>query len=829
MQRDADSGGGLGLPHRDPGRRFPCRGLWLAVWLWALLCASGRGAKAAEPVPAVSLASGHEPPPAVLQLGRDAADYRGRWQYRWGDSPREASGAWLWSLPEFDEGWQDLPSAGTPPGRGDSRFLWLRTRLTGPDVQDPALQIEIIDQLCEAFLDGQPVYRFGQLDGQGPWARRFLGYPVHYIPLGRALLARDYRGGVFTLRVYSEHLNIGLFGQQRIGTRAVLATDLFRRDISLLVVGVLLLTVGLFSLALFVNQRQDLAYLSYGGFSFFVGLYALCRMKSGFWVDEHPLLFFHLELLAFYSCIPCLIFFLGQVLGPGLLRLTPVFAWLSAGYDVAAWLAVALGLTSLLKTLLPFQLLTLIAVVYTLITVTVALVRGSRDARVFGLGFLMAALFSAYDMLAAIGVLPRVRTSFAHFGHGAFVLSLGLILLFRFQRVYADLLATKADLSEKYDALQARTTEIEQLNSELRHQIEARSKSMIDSLLGGASSSQDAVPILPVDTVLNQRYRILRILGQGAMGVVYEVLRLSDGRHLAAKVLSGHARRQELARFAREGQLLARLNHPNLVRIVDVDLLENRLAYLVMELVEGGTLAQRQARYGQPSFALPVIRQIASALAQVHAAGIVHRDLKPANILLAKGGDIEVKLADFGVSALVPSDESAERGTPASATPDVDLALYNVTVDEPIPAKAPKDARDLDGVAVAQPPVGNLPETLDGTTPSSQGGLTQTGVIIGTPLYMAPELVKGAKLARPASDMFSLGVIAYELLTGDLPSPQPPILLNLRSGQRWYAPLSLRSPELPGPIADLIERCLDAAPEKRPTAQALFEALGAAQ
>ena len=70
--------------------------------------------------------------------------------------------------------------------------------------------------------------------------------------------------------------------------------------------GVLLLSVGLFSLALYAKQRQDRAYLSYGGFAFFVGLYALCRMKSGFWVDEHPLICFYIELFAFYTCIPCL-------------------------------------------------------------------------------------------------------------------------------------------------------------------------------------------------------------------------------------------------------------------------------------------------------------------------------------------------------------------------------------------------------------------------------------------------------------------------------------------------------------------------------------------
>jgi len=797
---------------------------WLPLLCVGLaLCLLPRWTGASPAASAVT--ASREPPPGALALPHQSEAYRGRWQYRWGDSPRDESGTLLWSLPSESQGFQDVPSGGNPPLRAGQSFLWLRTQLDGPDVHDPALQIEIIDQLCEVFLDGQLIYRFGQLDGSGRWARRPLGYPVHYIPLGRGSLARDYRGSILTLRIYSEHLNIGLFGQQRIGTRLILERELFRRDISLLVAAILLLAVGLFSLTLFLYQRQDLSYLSYGGFAFFVGLYALCRMKSGFWVDEHPLICFYIELFAFYSCIPCLVFFLHQVLGPGPLRLMPALAFTLAGYDVVAWLAIGLGGVPALKTLLPFQILALLGVVYTLISATVALLRGSRDARVLGLGFLLAAGFSAYDMLAAIGLLPRVRTSFAHFGHGAFALSLGLILLFRFQRVYADLLSTKADLSEKYGALQARTAEVEQLNSELRHQIEARSKSLVDSLLGSSSSSQEAVPILAIDSVLNQRYRIVQILGQGAMGVVYEVRRLSDGKRLAAKVLSGHTRRKELARFAREGQLLARLNHPNLVRIVDVDLIDGRLAYLVMELVEGGTLAGRQARYGQLAFAIPVIRQIASALAQVHAEGIVHRDLKPANILLAAGKTIEVKLADFGVSALLPTEGAGDDDKLASPASDVDMALYNITIDEPNAARPAAEAVHPPGPAPTLAPSGETQGTLDGNAVSAGGALTQTGVIIGTPLYMAPELVKGAKLARPASDVFSLGVVAYELLTGDLPSPQPPIFLNLRSGQRWYTPLSIRCPDLPGPLADLIERCLDAAPDRRPSAQALADAL----
>lgn len=753
-----------------------------------------------------------------------ATDYTGRFQYRWGDSPRGPDGHLLWASPTEDSGWQELSGLGPPPGRDGQRWLWLRTTLSGPQLQDPTLQIEIIDQLCEVFVDGRLIYRFGELDGSGPGGRRFLGYPVHYLSLDPALLGGDYRGRRLTLRVYSDHINIGLFGQLRLGTRHVLSADLFRRDLSLLIVGILLSAVGLFCLALFLYQRRERTYLSYGGFAFFVGLYSLCRIKTTFWAAEHPLLSFHLELLTFYSCITCMLHFLAQVIGSGPLRLMPALAWSTTAYAVSALLLAATGVVPILKTLVPFQLLMLLAVLYTLLAVLLALIRGNLDARLFGLGFILAALFSSYDVLTALGVLPRLRTSFSHFGIGAFVLSLGLILLRRFARVYADLLAAKRDLSQQLSELQARHAEIEGLNRELRHQIEARSKSLLDSLLDGSSSSQEAVPILTVDSQLNNRYRIVKALGQGAMGVVYEVERLSDGRHLAAKVLAGRTRRQELARFAREAQLLARLNHPNLVSIVDVDVLDNRMAYLVMELVEGGTLAQRHSRFGDAAFALTVIRQIASALAEVHAAGIVHRDLKPANILLAAGDALVVKLADFGVSALLPSGEPEAPSGRSANQADLDLSLYNVTLDDKAPAdRAPTAAATSE--AALRAGLAPLQETLDASRASQGHGLTQTGVLIGTPLYMAPELLKGAKLARPASDMFSLGVVAYELLTGELPSDQPPILLNLQPGQRFYTALSLRCPELPGAIAEAIERCLDAAPDRRPTAAALRDLL----
>src|SRR5262249_39616309 len=155
------------------------------------------------------------------------------------------------------------------------RFLWLRTRLVGPEVHDPTLYIEIIDQLCEAFLDGQLIYRFGHLDGQGRDARRFNGYPVHFIPLGE-----HYQGRTLTLRIYSEHINIGLSGRLRIGNKARLIVDAQRQDFVKAAIGVVLAAIGLLAFALSISAQRDRAYLYYAGFALGVGIWILCRMRT---------------------------------------------------------------------------------------------------------------------------------------------------------------------------------------------------------------------------------------------------------------------------------------------------------------------------------------------------------------------------------------------------------------------------------------------------------------------------------------------------------------------------------------------------------------------
>ncbi|MFO0573395.1 MAG: protein kinase [Polyangia bacterium] len=416
----------------------------------------------------------------------------------------------------------------------------------------------------------------------------------------------------------------------------------------------------------------------------------------------------------------------------------------------------------------------------------------------------------------------------------------------------------RKDVLNTLRQMDARAAEVLQLNRELRHQIEQRSRLMIESIgaieaiaaakaTGSApvdDGALEAQPLLPPGTRISDRYRIAAILGQGGMGTVYEVERILDGRRYAAKVLGVKPNFQAMLRFAREAQLLARLHHPNLVGIIDVDMTVDRVAFIVMELVRGPSLAELRAHYGERPFILPILFQITEALAAVHRAGVVHRDLKPANVLIMFSEDDQpiVKLVDFGVSRLhdpgldTPSGQAEAarevasvalslRGGEAASLPTLDgretielSALARTEVQEPERPARPGPA-DADA-AIA-------PLRLERVRPRrSSEELTLPGTLLGTPLYMAPELRGGAQLARPASDVFSFGVLAYEVLTGTLPFEQPPLLwAELGITELTYVPLARLCPGLEPTLASLLEDCLRLDPARRPTTDALSETM----
>ena len=258
-------------------------------------------------------------------------------------------------------------------------------------------------------------------------------------------------------------------------------------------------------------------------------------------------------------------------------------------------------------------------------------------------------------------------------------------------------------------------------------------------------------------------YEILSPLGAGGMGEVYRARDVKLHRDVAIKVLpeAVAADPERLARFEREAQVLAALNHPHIAAIHGVEQADGIRA-LVLELVPGETLAERIAAGPIPvDEALAIARQIADALEAAHARGIVHRDLKPANVKITPDGG--VKVLDFGLAKALSVDGSA---------PDVTHS------------------------------------------PTLTAQATQAGVVMGTAAYMSPEQARGKPIDK-RSDVWSFGAVLYEMLTGRRCFEGETVSDVLASVLRQDPDWSRLPPETPGGVRVLLRRCLERDPRQR--------------
>jgi serine/threonine-protein kinase len=255
------------------------------------------------------------------------------------------------------------------------------------------------------------------------------------------------------------------------------------------------------------------------------------------------------------------------------------------------------------------------------------------------------------------------------------------------------------------------------------------------------------------------RYQIVRTIGEGGMGTVYEAFHPALKKRFAIKtLLPAIAQTPEFrTRFLREAEVAARINHPNIVRVTDVGS-EGDTPYMVMEYLEGNTLGHLLAERGRLEFieSVDILLPVVSAVAAGHAAGIIHRDLKPENIFLTQGawGDLVPKVLDFGVSKLMTEEPS--------------------------------------------------------------GALTGTLTVLGTAAYMSPEQARGARQVTHLSDQYALGLILYEMLTGTRghPGDNPfEILFNISNVA--IIPLPDVRPDCPPELEQVVMRMLSPEPENR--------------
>ena len=393
------------------------------------------------------------------------------------------------------------------------------------------------------------------------------------------------------------------------------------------------------------------------------------------------------------------------------------------------------------------------------------------------LRFLTALALAAGELAAYVVVdALLVRTPFQLLMNNVFFLTAGSILgvaatyalekgarhAFRQRRV---IIARTHELLRKNEQLARANAELARSREEIVRA--SRRTALVFSALA------DALP----GTVLDEKYKLEERIGSGNFGTVYRGTHLLLQQRVAVKVFRPYVSADgvdALERFRQEGVSACLLRHPNAVAVLDFGVAAESIAYLVMEFLEGRTLAEEMRRVGRmpPARCAEVLIPVCEVLAAAHAQGLVHRDIKPSNIFLHqdRSGEV-VKVIDFGIAKLV-GDSAETRVRPGTAT----------------------------------------------------------GLLVGTPVYIAPERFEGGAYDG-AVDVYAVGVTLYEMLSGRLPYEAAANEWVQAMMRMVQPPMPLRKLDanIPAPLDDAVRRALARAPRDRPSAQELGEILATFQ
>jgi serine/threonine protein kinase len=322
-------------------------------------------------------------------------------------------------------------------------------------------------------------------------------------------------------------------------------------------------------------------------------------------------------------------------------------------------------------------------------------------------------------------------------------------------------------VDEQVSEIKERAADIERLNAQLHAQVRERSRELADALARLAEQRSED-PSVERGRILGGRFEIAEFLGEGGMGSVYAGVDRTTGDRVAIKITRARsiAEFDALQRFVREAGTAAAVTHPAVVAMIHVDIAEDGLLYQVQELIEGDTLQSRGApgRTWSPVISARLVSVLCEGLAAAHAKNVIHRDVKPSNVMITRAVP-GLKLVDFGIAKVFADAQGA-------------------------------------------------------------GDSTMTGLILGTPAYMAPEQLDGVRDLTDRADVYAVGVMLFQLLTGrhpaDAQTGRRPVGIERRV--RNADPRVFES-EVPAALADLVASCLATDPTQRPSAATLARSL----
>ncbi len=414
----------------------------------------------------------------------DTLELNQNWEYRWGDSPFN-NGTPEWVLQDLPTAWQPIDFPSNPPDRNGRENVWYRTLIPEGDWRDPVIYIYSVDLIVEVYLDGERIYHYGEFDSKGQG--RFEGWPWHMITL-----PKNASGKPIYFRVFSNYLDIGLWGEVKLMERTALYQQIIHGSIDSLAVGAFSLIIALLCLLFAPFNPERLSLLSLSLFSFSHAGLAIGDSQAKQLIFNHPLLWEYISAGCYYLMPIALALLLRSWYRA---RYRALFNWLAilfASYFTGALGLSLAGVTSLANTYPPFDALFALCVPTMLIIVALNWRQANRDQRLLLLATSVLTLLLLIDMAVAHNVLPWSQIP-VDVGSLIFSLSIVVLSLNHFSRTHKSLARLNANLEGR---VAERTHALEQMAKREAQRVKALEfanlkRSMLDELINEMESQPD--------------------------------------------------------------------------------------------------------------------------------------------------------------------------------------------------------------------------------------------------------------------------------------------------------------------------------------------------